>query len=62
MGQRPRIYYSESQKALMWERWRKGEPLHQIAQLLTGTTRRSNASSLSRVGYVRPNGADRHLH
>src|SRR5690349_106472 len=29
---------------------------------LTDTTRRSNASSLSRVGYVRPNGADRHLH
>ena len=30
MKQRPRIYYSESQKALMWERWRKGETLHQI--------------------------------
>ncbi|SAK48133.1 hypothetical protein AWB83_00965 [Caballeronia ptereochthonis] len=25
MKQRPRIYYSESQKALMWDRWRKGE-------------------------------------
>ncbi|CAB3801755.1 hypothetical protein LMG28138_05059 [Pararobbsia alpina] len=33
MKQRPRIYYSESQKALMWERWRKGDTLHQIAQL-----------------------------
>lgn len=33
MKQRPRIYYSESQKALMWERWRKGESLQQIAQL-----------------------------
>lgn len=33
MKQRRRIYYTESQKALMWERWRKGETFHQIAQL-----------------------------
>ena len=33
MKQRPRIYYTESQKALMWERWRKGDSLQQIAQL-----------------------------
>jgi len=33
MKQRRRIYYTESQKALMWERWRKGESLQQIAQL-----------------------------
>ena len=33
MKQRPRIYYTETQKALMWERWQKGESLHQIAQL-----------------------------
>jgi transposase-like protein len=33
MKQRPRIYYSEVQKALMWERWRKGDTLHQIANL-----------------------------
>ncbi|PTQ98478.1 hypothetical protein C8K18_10760 [Paraburkholderia sp. GV068] len=25
MKYRTRIYYSESQKALMWEQWRKGE-------------------------------------
>jgi hypothetical protein len=24
MKQRPRIYYSDSQKALMWERWKQG--------------------------------------
>lgn len=30
---RPRIDYTESQKALMWERWQKGESLQQIAQL-----------------------------
>ncbi|MCK0509561.1 IS30 family transposase [Aromatoleum buckelii] len=33
MKQRPRIYYTESQKALMWERWRQGDSLQQIAQL-----------------------------
>jgi IS30 family transposase len=33
MKQRPRIYYTESQKAIMWERWRKGESLQHIAQL-----------------------------
>jgi len=30
---RKRIYYSESQKSLMWERWRQGATLHQIAAL-----------------------------
>ncbi len=33
MKQRRRIYYTDGQKALMWERWRKGESLQQIAQL-----------------------------
>lgn len=33
MKQRRRIYYTESQKTLMWEPWRKGETLHQIARL-----------------------------
>src|SRR6202171_3850758 len=33
MKQRPRIYYSASQRALIWERWRKGETLHQIARV-----------------------------
>jgi len=33
MKQRPRIYYTETQKALMWERWRQGDSLQQIAQL-----------------------------
>ena len=30
---RPRIHYTEGQKALIWERWQKGESLQQIAQL-----------------------------
>lgn len=33
MHYRDRIHYTETQKALMWERWRRGESLHQIAQL-----------------------------
>jgi len=33
MKRRPRIYYSASQRAVIWERWRNGETLHQIARL-----------------------------
>ena len=33
MKRRPRIYYSESQKALMWERWKQGATLHEIGKL-----------------------------
>ena len=25
MKQRPRIYYTEEQKAMMWDRWQKGD-------------------------------------
>jgi len=44
MKRRPRIYYSDSQKALMWEHWKKGESLQQIAQLFD-----RNHSSVSRI-------------
>lgn len=53
MKQRPWIYYTESQKALMWDRWEKGESLHQIAQLFD----RGNSSIhriLALTGGVRP--------
>jgi transposase, IS30 family len=33
MKQRRRIYYTETQKALMWDRWQKGESLHSIGRL-----------------------------
>lgn len=33
MKQRRRIYYTDSQKTLMWERWRKGESLQKIARM-----------------------------
>jgi hypothetical protein len=38
MKQRPRIHYAESQKALMWERWQKGDTLYQTGQLASATT------------------------
>ncbi|RDJ97646.1 hypothetical protein DLM46_36755 [Paraburkholderia lacunae] len=37
MKQRRRIYYSETQKALMWERWQKGDP-HDIPPSNTRAT------------------------
>ncbi len=33
MKRRPRLYYSDSQKALMWERWKQGWTLHEIGKL-----------------------------
>lgn len=33
MKRRPRIYYSDAQKTQMWERWQKGDSLHDIARL-----------------------------
>ncbi|XQM39384.1 Transposase (plasmid) [Cupriavidus sp. H19C3] len=44
MKQRRRIYYTETQKALMWERWRQGESLQHIAQLFD-----RNHSSVQRI-------------
>jgi hypothetical protein len=33
MKYRTRTYYTDAQKALMWERWKQGWTLHQIAHL-----------------------------
>jgi len=33
MKRRPRIHYTEEQRALMWERWQKGDSLEKIANL-----------------------------
>ena len=33
MRYRTRTYYTDAQKALMWERWKQGWTLHQIAHL-----------------------------
>ena len=53
MKQRPRIYYTESDKALMWDRWQKGESLNSIARHFD---RHHSAIQgvLSRTGGIRP--------
>ena len=33
MQQRRRIYYTQEQKTLMWDRWQQGDSIHDIAQL-----------------------------
>ena len=53
MRQRPRIYYTESQKALMWERWQKGDSLQQIAQLFD-RNHSSVQGILVQTGGIRP--------
>jgi len=53
MKQRPRIYYTEKQKSLMWDRWKKGDSLYEIAKLFD----RGNSSIhgiFSKVGGIRP--------
>ena len=53
MKRRPRIYYTDAQKALMWDRWQKGESLASIARLFD-----RNHSSVERIlkesGGIRP--------
>ena len=53
MKQRPRIYYTEADKALMWDRWQKGKSLHSIARLFD---RHHSAIQgvLARTGGIRP--------
>ena len=53
MKQRPRIYYTQTQKALMWERWKKGESLQQIAQLFD-RNHSSVHGILAETGGIRP--------
>ncbi|MDI1244182.1 MAG: IS30 family transposase [Rhodoferax sp.] len=53
MKQRPRIYYTQTQKALMWERWKKGESLQQIAQLFD-RNHGSVRGILAETGGIRP--------
>lgn len=53
MKQRRRIYYTETQKALMWDRWRKGDSLQQIAQLFD-RNHSSVQGILAQSGGIRP--------
>jgi len=51
--QRPRIYYTAAQKAVMWEEWKKGKTLHQIG-LLFDRPHTSIQNILSQSGGIRP--------
>ena len=53
MKQRPRIYYSETDKALMWDRWQKGDSLHHIAGLFD-RGHSSIQGILAETGGIRP--------
>ncbi len=53
MKQRPRIYYTEKQQSLMWDRWQKGESLNEIARLFD-RHHPSIQRILSETGGIRP--------
>jgi IS30 family transposase len=53
MKQRPRIYYSETDKALMWDRWQKGDSLNSIARLFD-RGHSSIQGVLAETGGIRP--------
>ena len=53
MKYRKRIYYSEEDKAVMWDRWQEGESLHSIASHF-GRSHSSIRGVLCRTGGIRP--------
>ena len=53
MKYRTRIYYTEQQKTLMWDRWQKGESLRSIARLFE-RHHSSILGILKQTGGIRP--------
>jgi len=53
MGYRKRIYYTDADKELMWDRWQAGESLHAIARLFD-RNHPSIQGILARSGGIRP--------
>jgi hypothetical protein len=53
MGYPTRIYYTEADKALMWDRWQKGESLNEIGRHF-GRSHSSIQNILSQTGGIRP--------
>lgn len=53
MKRRTRIRYTDSQKAVMWDRWQEGESLHQIARLFD-RHHSSVRGILAETGGIRP--------
>ena len=57
MKRKPRTYYTNAQKAVMWDRWQKGESLHSIAACLIVLTNRSDAFWPRLAGSARHRGS-----
>ena len=57
MKRRPSAHYTEEQRALMWERWQKGDSLEKIANLFN-RYHPSIEQILAKTGGIRP--ASRH--
>ena len=53
MARKRRIHYTETDKAVMWDRWQKGESLEKIAQLFD-RSHGSVARILRQTGGIRP--------
>jgi hypothetical protein len=53
MKQRPRRYFTEADKAVMWDRWQAGDSLHAIARLFD-RGHSSVQEVLARTGGIRP--------
>jgi len=53
MNRRPRIYYTESQRSLMWDRWQRGESLKAIGRVFDRPSS-SIFGQLSPTGGIRP--------
>jgi hypothetical protein len=53
MKQRPRIYYTETDKAMMWDRWQKGDTMHAVA-LLFDRSHSSVRGILAESNGIRP--------
>ena len=53
MKQRPRIYYTETDKVLMWDRWQRGESLNSIARHFD-RGHSAIQGVLARTGGIRP--------
>ena len=53
MKRRPRIYFTQADKCLMWDRWQAGDSLHEIAKLFD-RHHSSVRGVLERTGGIRP--------
>lgn len=53
MKYRTRTYYTDAQKAIMWDRWKKGDSLQQIARLFD-RNHNSIDGILAKTGGIRP--------